>query len=108
MYLSLFVKPVWQYFKPKIMRDWSAIVRLIRTKIETKEWDVRVVKNDLSHNYETTTEAYIRFVEKYYRNDPYDWLRAVLKFRNDNMPNVTSFGTEILAEQRNSQNIDKQ
>ena len=27
-----------------------------------------------------TTEDYIKFAENYYRNDPYDWLRAVLKF----------------------------
>jgi integrase len=80
MYLAPFVKPVWPYFKPKIMRDWSAIARLIRTKIETKKWDIRVVKNDLGHNFESTTEGYIRFAENYYRNDPYDWLRAVLKF----------------------------
>lgn len=80
MYLSPFVKPVWPYFKPKIMRDWSAIARLIRTKLKTKKWDIRTVKNDLGHKYETTTEAYIRFAEKYYEKDPYDWLRSVLKF----------------------------
>lgn len=79
-YLAPFVKPVWNDFKPKIMRDWSAIARLIRTKIETRKWDTRVVKNDLGHNYESTTENYIRFAENYYRRDPYDWLRSVLKF----------------------------
>jgi integrase len=59
MYLTPFVKPVWNDFKPKIMRDWSAIARLIRTKIETKNWDTRTVKNDLGHKYEKTTESYI-------------------------------------------------
>jgi hypothetical protein len=74
------------------MRDWSAIARLIRTKIETKKWDVRVVKNDLGHKEENTTEAYIRFAEKYYQKDPYDWLRAVLKFHKDSMRMLRLWG----------------
>ena len=83
VYLAPFVKPVWNDFKPKIMRDWSAIARLIRTKIETKKWDTRIVKNALGHKYESTTEAYIKYAENYYRKDPYDWLRAVLKFHKN-------------------------
>jgi len=83
MYLSPFCKPVWKDFKPKIMRDWSAIARLIRTKIETKKWDTRVVKNELGHKFVNTTESYIQYAENYYRKDPYDWLRAALKFHKD-------------------------
>lgn len=83
MYLMPFVKPVWNDFCPKIMRDWSAIARLIRTKIETKKWDIRTVKNDLGHRTEKTTEGYVRYAENYYRKDPYDWLRAVLKFHKN-------------------------
>jgi len=85
MYLTPFVKLVWNDFKPKIMRDWSAIARLIRTKIETKNWDIRTVKNDLGHKYEKTTESYIRYAENYYRKDPYDWLRSVLKFHRHSL-----------------------
>jgi len=85
MYLSPFVKPVWSEFKPKIMRDWSAIARLIRTKEETKNWDIRTVKYDLGHKFQQTTESYIRYAENYYRKDPYDWLRAVLKFHKNSM-----------------------
>jgi len=85
MYLAPFVKPVWNDFCPKIMRDWSAIARLIRTKIETKKWDIRIVKYDLGHKTEKTTESYVRFAENYYRNDPYDWLRTVLKFHKDSL-----------------------
>ncbi|HUS99463.1 MAG TPA: site-specific integrase, partial [Candidatus Thermoplasmatota archaeon] len=85
MYLSPFVKPIWCDFCPKIMRDWSAIARLIRTKIETKKWDTRTVKDDLGHKYEKTTESYIRYAKNYYRKDPYDWLRAVLKFHKNSM-----------------------
>jgi len=80
MFLSPYCKQVWNEFCPKIMRDWSAIARLIRTKVETKKWDTRTVKNALGHKYEKTTESYIKFAEEYYRNDPYDWLRSVLKF----------------------------
>lgn len=80
MFLSPYCKQVWQEFCPKIMRDWSAIARLIRTKVETKKWDTRTVKNALGHKYEKTTESYIKFAEEYYRKDPYDWLRSVLKF----------------------------
>jgi len=83
MYLAPFVKPIWKDYKPKIMRDWSAIARLIRTKVETKKWDIRTVKNALGHKFESTTEAYIKYAEEYYRNDPYDWLRAVLKFHKN-------------------------
>lgn len=83
MYLAPFVKPVWNDFKPKIMRDWSAIARLIRTKVETKKWDTRTVKNALGHKYEKTTEDYIKYAEDYFRKDPYDWLRAVLKFHKN-------------------------
>ncbi len=85
MYLSPFCTAVWSDFKPKIMRDWNAIGRLIRTKIETKKWDVRTVKNALGHKYEKTTESYIKFAEDYFRKDPYDWLRSVLKFHRSSL-----------------------
>jgi len=83
MYLAPFVKPIWKDFKPKIMRDWSAIARLIRTKIETKKWDVWHVKNALGHTTVSTTENYIKYAEEYYRKDPFDWLRIVLKFHRN-------------------------
>jgi len=83
MYLAPFVKPVWNDFKPKIMRDWSAIARLIRTKVETNNFDTKIVQNALGHKYEKTTENYIKYAENYYRKDPYDWLRAVLKFHKN-------------------------
>jgi len=102
MYLTPYVKPIWSDFKPKIMRDWCAIARLIRTKVETKSWDTRTVKNSLGHKYEKTTEAYIRYAENYYRKDPYDWLRSVLKFHSNSKRMKQYYGssqkktTEIL------------
>jgi len=94
MYLAPFVKPVWNDYKPKIMRDWSAIARLIRTKIETKKWDIRTVRDDLGHENEQTTESYVRFAENYYRRDPYDWLRSVLKFHKDSKRMLRLMGQE--------------
>lgn len=83
MFLNRHVKPVWKPFSPKIMRDWCAIAKLIRTKTETKKWDIRTVKNALGHRKEDTTEDYVKFAEEYYRNDKFDWLSAVLKFHHD-------------------------
>jgi len=83
MFLNGYCKPMWNNFSPKIMRDWCAIGTLIRTKIETKKWDIRTVRNKLGHRTENTTEAYVKFAEEYYRNDPYDWLSAVLKFHQN-------------------------
>ena len=82
-FLSRYCKPVWNYFCPKIMRDWNAIARLIRTKNETKNWQIREVTKALGHKFESTTEVYVEFAEQYYKNDKYDWLRAVLKFHPD-------------------------
>lgn len=82
MFLNGYCKPIWNDFKPKIMRDWCAIAKLIQSKIETKKWDIRIVKNALGHKSEKTTEIYIKFAEEYYRHDPYNWLTAVLKFHN--------------------------
>ena len=79
-YLSKYVKPVWDPFCPKVMRDWCAIARLIRTKLETKKWDTRQVTKALGHKYQKTTEGYIEYAEQHFRYDTYDWLRAVLKF----------------------------
>jgi integrase len=100
MYLMPFVKPVWNDFCPKIMRDWSAIARLIRTKIETKKWDIRTVKCDLGHKTEKTTESYVRFAENYYRKDPYDWMRAVLKFHKNSMFMKRLMGQEYGSRQK--------
>jgi len=102
-FLAKHCKPVWNHFCPKIMRDWNAIARLIRTKLETKKWDTRQVTKALGHRYEKTTEVYIEYAENYFRNDSYDWLRAVLKFH------PTSIRMQKLMKQpyRTSQEISK-
>ena len=105
MYLAPFVKPVWSDYKPKIMRDWCAIAQLIRTKIETNKWDTRTVKNALGHKYEKTTENYIKYAENYYRKDPYDWLRAVLKFHRNSKRMLRLMGKENGTSQKQQPKI---
>jgi len=80
MFLSPFCKPIWGPFSPKKMRDWYAIACLIRSKVDTGDWQVRNVTKALGHKHQNTTEGYVEFAELYYENDKYDWLRAVLKF----------------------------
>ena len=79
-YLGKHVKPVWNYYHPYIMRHWCAIARLIKSKIETKNWDIWDVKEWLGHDKVTTTEDYVRYAKQYYRNASYDWIKAILKF----------------------------
>jgi len=79
-YLGQNVKPVWNYYHPYIMRHWCAIARLIKSKVETKNWDIWDVKEWLGHDKVTTTEGYVRYAKQYYRNASYDWIKAILKF----------------------------
>ena len=78
------VKPVWNYYHPYIMRHWCAVARLIKSKIETKKWDIWDVKEWLGHDKVTTTEGYVMYAKRYYRNAPYDWIKAILKFHTKN------------------------
>jgi hypothetical protein len=52
---------------------------LIKTKVDTDNWDVYTIREWLGHEELTTTQSYIRFAQNYYRNTPYDWIKAVLK-----------------------------
>lgn len=80
-YCSKYVKPVWKYFTPKIMRDWCAIATLIRYKEKNKVWDLREVKRRLGHDRESdVSEDYIKDAEEYWEEHKYDWFLAVLKF----------------------------
>lgn len=40
------------------------------------------VEEWLGHDKLSTTQGYIRFAQNYYRNAPYDWIKAVLKSNN--------------------------
>jgi len=74
------VKPVWKYYHPYVMRHWCAIARLIKSKVDTKKWDIWDVKEWLGHDKVATTEDYVRYAKQYYRNASYDWIKAILKF----------------------------
>jgi len=72
-------KLVWKDFQPYDMRHWCAVARLIRTKVETGNFDCFPVKNWLGHERMSTTEGYIRYAEQYYRVLPVDWISCALK-----------------------------
>ena len=77
--LSKHGKEIWRYFQPYDMRHWCAVARLIKTKVETGNFDTYTVKNWLGHERITTTENYIRYAEQYYRQLPEDWIALALK-----------------------------
>jgi len=79
-YMAMYVKPHWKPFHLYVMRHWSAIARLIQTKVETNNFDIWDVKDRMGHEKVTTTEEYLRFAKRYYQNAPYDWIKAILKF----------------------------
>lgn len=99
-YLKKYVAEIYPDFHPYIWRHWCAIARLIRSKIETKHWDIWDVKEWMGHDKIDTTEDYVKFAKNYYRNAPYDWIRAVLKFYKTN--------TEFLGQQKGTTKVRKQ
>lgn len=62
-YMADFVKPHWEHYHMYIMRHWSAIARLIQTKVENDTFDIWDVKDRLGHEKVTTTEGYERFAK---------------------------------------------
>lgn len=83
-YLKDHIGNRYEDFHPYLWRHWCAIARLIRSKIETKRWDIWDVKEWMGHEKIDTTEDYVKFAKNYYRNAPYDWISAVLKFYKTN------------------------
>ena len=84
-YLKEYVGDRYPGFHPYLWRHWCAIARLIRSKVETGTWDIWDVKEWMGHESVDTTEDYVMFAKNYYRNAPYDWVRAVLRYyRTDN------------------------
>ena len=83
MKLSEKGKELWKPYQPYVSRHWCAISLLIRTKIETKNWDTRRVQMYLGHDKQRTTDSYIEFAEEYYRQEPKDWFSHALKLYNN-------------------------
>ena len=78
--LTPLVKEVWRPFSLYTMRHWCATARLIKSKMDTKKWDIWEVKDWMGHDKIDTTEDYVKYAKKYYRNAPFDWIKSVLKY----------------------------
>ncbi len=89
-YLKTYIGERYPGFHPYLWRHWCAIARLIRSKVETKYWDIWDVKEWMGHKKVDTTEEYVKFAQNYHRNAPYDWISAVLKYYKTN----SEFGKE--------------
>jgi len=109
-FLAPSCKSVWTLYCPKIMREWNAIARLIRTKERNGKhgtWDIREVTKALVHKHQSTTDIYVEFAELYYDNDNYDWLRAVLKFHPTSKRMQTLMKQEHMSSKENLTNAKK-
>ncbi len=58
---------------------FSAVSRLIRTKLQYKAFDEYEVRDWLGHTKIETTMGYIKDAKHYYLLAPYDWVHRVLK-----------------------------
>jgi integrase len=72
-------KKIWPEFRPYDMRHWCAVARLIKSKVETKNFDVFYVQKWLGHEQITTTNTYISHAANYYNIMPVDWISLALK-----------------------------
>lgn len=77
--LTPLVKEVWKPYSLYTMRHWCATARLIKSKVDTDNWDIWEVKDWMGHDKLDTTENYVKYAKKYYRNAPFDWIKSVLK-----------------------------
>jgi len=60
-------------------RHFSAVSRLIRTKLQYKTFDEYEVRDWLGHTKIETTMGYIKDAKHYYLLAPYDWIHRILK-----------------------------
>ena len=73
------IKKIFPEYYPYTARHFCAIARLIRTKIQTKHFDVYEIKEWLGHTKIETTMTYIKDAKYYYDLAPFDWIHRVLK-----------------------------
>ena len=90
------IKTVFPKYHNYIARDFCAIARLIRTKIQSKAFDEFEVMEWLGHTKIQTTMCYVKDANHYYKMAPYDWINRVLKA-----------GTEIGGENAENQKHEK-
>jgi integrase len=72
-------KQIWKDFRPYDMRHWCAVARLIKTKVETKNFDIFQVQKWLGHEESSTTHIYVSQATDYYNHLPVDWISLALK-----------------------------
>jgi integrase len=77
--LSKHGKQIWEEFRPYDMRHWCAVARLIKTKVETKNFDIFEVQKWLGHEESSTTHIYVSQATDYYNHLPVDWISLALK-----------------------------
>ncbi len=73
------IQEIYPEYHNYIARDYCAISRLIRSKLETKHFDVYEAKEWLGHTTIQTTMSYIKDTKKYFRLAPFDWINRTLK-----------------------------
>ena len=56
---------------------------MIRSKIETGHFDVYEVCAEMGHSSVKVTEGYVQQAKYFYKKEPYDWFKRVLKFHHD-------------------------
>ena len=61
------------------MRHWCAVARLIKTKVETKNFDIFQVQKWLGHEQNATTHIHVSQATDYYNHLPVDWISLTLK-----------------------------
>jgi len=81
MFITRHVRLVFPEYQPYVSRHWCAIGRLIKAKLETKNFDIYEVKDWLGHEEIQTTMTYVRDAKQYLQIAPYDWFRYILKCR---------------------------
>jgi integrase len=84
------IKQIFPEYHNYIARDFAAISRLIRTKIEFKSFDEFEVKEWLGHTKIQTTMGYIKDAKHYFRLAPYDWINRILKASNSEENSIKS------------------
>jgi len=82
------IKKVFPEYHNYVARDFCAIARLIRAKLETKHFDVFEVKEWLGHTQIQTTMSYVKDAKHYYQLAPYDWINRTLKANRRNQKDL--------------------
>lgn len=72
------IKKIFPEYYNYTSRHFCAIARLIRTKLQTKHFDIYEVKEWLGHTKIETTMIYLKDAKYYYEQAPYDWIQRAL------------------------------